>query len=671
MAFRDVIDFYEESDRNRADVLNEPLEYLLQNDNYLKELAERIQADLDTVSNSLGTEYTKTEDLNDLLANGVKGDKGDTGVGLEYNWDGTSLGVKREDEADYTYVDLQGPAGNAGLEETEIQEMINQAVDGIIVPNKVSQLENDEGFIAFSDVRDLKFSDLEIVNDDLSATDLSVNIALILGKMTRGQNLTEYTDGSKFANLSTSINTYLGITTGAYTISITSYLDANAPNMITIQPNNGRSVYRFSYDNKLLFLGNGNYYSTYDNLTQIGLAATCTPIELATALPTYSSIVLTVNANTHTGLELPYTYGSLTLEKLSANYCFFTFKISGGFTSCPLVWYANYYTSSGWSGWKRGSEKAVIEITSGIDLDSCVDFNKVWITKGNAVARACTNIPNSNNLVSFKLEFIETVKNTTTYGLQKLTTYSGEIWTRKCDNGTFGNWCCGSKLVYLNGYWGMGYANNDQAYIRTPYNGLIPYQDTATGDSSSLGTASWQFKNVYAKNIFANGVNLATEITNLKTTSVNGKNDLTSAINGVLGTSYTSSTSYSELVSAINKIPAPQPYLNCIRYGDIESNTSSSSSDTYSVTNLRMIIVSAGYTIRFSLSKTATIVSVNSSAIDTYTMTGSSASRTVNATYAEAILFTEPFTGNIYVIECDNNKGNHVAFIADAVAKTN
>lgn len=581
MAFRDVIDFYEESDRNRADVLNEPLEYLLQNDNYLKELAERIQADLDTVSNSLGTEYTKTEDLNDLLANGVKGDKGDTGVGLEYNWDGTSLGVKREDETDYSYVDLQGPAGNAGLEETEIQEMINQAVDGIIVPNKVSQLENDEEFIAFSDVRDLNFNDLEITNDDLSATDLSANIVLILGKMTSGQNLTECSHASNFTNFALSVDAYLGLSTGAYALSISSYSDAATPNIITIQPNNSRSVYRFSYDNALRFLGNENYYSTYDNLAQIGLEATCTPTELAAALPTYSSIILGVNTTTHTGLELPHTYGSLTLEKLSANYCFFTFKISGDHSSNPLVWHAHYHTSNGWSGWKTNP-----------------------------------------------------------------------------------------TLYSVNGYWGLG-GVNDEAYVRTPYKGLIPYQDTATGDSSSLGTTAWQFKNVYAKNIYANGVNLATEITNLKTISVNGKNDLTSAINGVLGTSYTSSTSYSELVSAINKIPAPQSYLNCIRYGDIESNTSSSSSHTYSVTNLRMIIVSAGYTIRFSLSKTATIVSVNSSAIDTYTMTGSSASRTVNATYAEAILFTEPFTGNIYVIECDNNGNNNVAFVADTVEKTN
>lgn len=35
----------------------------------------------------------------------------DNGVGLNYNWLGTQLGIKREDEANYTYVDLKGDTG--------------------------------------------------------------------------------------------------------------------------------------------------------------------------------------------------------------------------------------------------------------------------------------------------------------------------------------------------------------------------------------------------------------------------------------------------------------------------------------------------------------------------------------------------------------------------------
>lgn len=41
-------------------------------------------------------------------------DDGIDGTGLDYNWSGTSLGVKREDETNYQYVNLQGPQGAPG-----------------------------------------------------------------------------------------------------------------------------------------------------------------------------------------------------------------------------------------------------------------------------------------------------------------------------------------------------------------------------------------------------------------------------------------------------------------------------------------------------------------------------------------------------------------------------
>ena len=42
---------------------------------------------------------------------GAKGDKGDS---LEFDWDGTSLGVRVEGEEEFEYVDLQGPEGPQG-----------------------------------------------------------------------------------------------------------------------------------------------------------------------------------------------------------------------------------------------------------------------------------------------------------------------------------------------------------------------------------------------------------------------------------------------------------------------------------------------------------------------------------------------------------------------------
>lgn len=48
---------------------------------------------------------------------GEQGPIGPTGVGLQFLWDGTRLGVKREDQLDYTFMNLaggQGPVGPRG-----------------------------------------------------------------------------------------------------------------------------------------------------------------------------------------------------------------------------------------------------------------------------------------------------------------------------------------------------------------------------------------------------------------------------------------------------------------------------------------------------------------------------------------------------------------------------
>ena len=46
---------------------------------------------------------------------GPKGDKGDQGIGLEFTWNGTKLGIRREGESRYTYVDLKGATGARGI----------------------------------------------------------------------------------------------------------------------------------------------------------------------------------------------------------------------------------------------------------------------------------------------------------------------------------------------------------------------------------------------------------------------------------------------------------------------------------------------------------------------------------------------------------------------------
>lgn len=46
---------------------------------------------------------------------GPQGRTGEMGIGLEFNWDGTKLGIKRTVDDEYTYVDLKGTTGARGL----------------------------------------------------------------------------------------------------------------------------------------------------------------------------------------------------------------------------------------------------------------------------------------------------------------------------------------------------------------------------------------------------------------------------------------------------------------------------------------------------------------------------------------------------------------------------
>ena len=45
---------------------------------------------------------------------GPQGDKGDDGKSLEFNWQGTSLGVRKEGESTYSYTNLKGDKGDKG-----------------------------------------------------------------------------------------------------------------------------------------------------------------------------------------------------------------------------------------------------------------------------------------------------------------------------------------------------------------------------------------------------------------------------------------------------------------------------------------------------------------------------------------------------------------------------
>lgn len=66
-----------------------------------------------TVSITRQDETTESVPILDGI-DGEDGKDGSDGVGLDYNWQGTSLGIKREDEQGYEYVNLKGDTGPAG-----------------------------------------------------------------------------------------------------------------------------------------------------------------------------------------------------------------------------------------------------------------------------------------------------------------------------------------------------------------------------------------------------------------------------------------------------------------------------------------------------------------------------------------------------------------------------
>lgn len=65
------------------------------------------------------------EMLNTGQLKGDKGDTGETGRGLEFDWDGTRLGVRVEGDEEYIYVDLRGPQGPPG----EIENLTSQHIE--------------------------------------------------------------------------------------------------------------------------------------------------------------------------------------------------------------------------------------------------------------------------------------------------------------------------------------------------------------------------------------------------------------------------------------------------------------------------------------------------------------------------------------------------------------
>jgi len=74
---------------------------------------QKLQAQIGDINNTNLNDAIRGKALTDMII-WLQTNAGKAGVGLNFVWQGTRLGVKREDETEYIYVDLQGAQGEKG-----------------------------------------------------------------------------------------------------------------------------------------------------------------------------------------------------------------------------------------------------------------------------------------------------------------------------------------------------------------------------------------------------------------------------------------------------------------------------------------------------------------------------------------------------------------------------
>ena len=81
-----------------------------------------------------------------------------------------------------------------------------------------------------------------------------------------------------------------------------------------------------------------------------------------------------------------------------------------------------------------------VEISSGVDLNSLNDINKVYVSTNDTIAGQCTNIPKST-ITSFELRTYKTTySQDSKYFMQILKTYTNELWIRGCNVDVWTEW---------------------------------------------------------------------------------------------------------------------------------------------------------------------------------------------------------------------------------------
>jgi hypothetical protein len=116
--FYTLIGSLKEADNTQPITPSEMEQYMQLLESGLEEVAN-VDIDIETTQAGADVSITNRNGTTKVAhivngQNGVDGQDGSNGVGLNYNWNGTSLGVKREDEQNYQYTNLKGDTGNPG-----------------------------------------------------------------------------------------------------------------------------------------------------------------------------------------------------------------------------------------------------------------------------------------------------------------------------------------------------------------------------------------------------------------------------------------------------------------------------------------------------------------------------------------------------------------------------
>ena len=174
------------------------------------------------------------------------------GKSLEFNWDGTSLGVRQEGQSNYQYVNLQGPQGPAGAIKFEI---VNQLPDIgeedtiYLVPNDDPETRNNYDEYVYVNEHWEKLGGVQVqvdLTDYVKNTDYaSSNTGGVI--KTSGTYATSMSNGYLYATTSTYANytnmgsgTFIGkgtlenVITGKGLVSNTSYASANTGGVIKV-----------------------------------------------------------------------------------------------------------------------------------------------------------------------------------------------------------------------------------------------------------------------------------------------------------------------------------------------------------------------------------------------------------------------------------------------------